>query len=79
MMSSISMRNKIYLLGGLGRIITSSWLYTIHDADTGTDPSTDILEYDAVEEGWVKVGDTKELRYRHASAVIDADYDALCA
>jgi len=61
--ATISVDNKIYIFGGhLGQ----------HIADT------DIIEYDPDQEAWNKIGELTRGRYRHATAIIEADPLMLC-
>ena len=39
---------------------------------------TDILEYDPDQEAWNKIGELTRGRYRHATAIIEADPLMLC-
>jgi len=63
--ATISMNNKIYIFGG--------------DEGATNRAITDILEYEAEQDTWNKIGDMKRGRYRHATAVIEADQATLCA
>eukprot|EP00090_Calanus_glacialis_P022683 TRINITY_DN34972_c0_g1_i1.p1 TRINITY_DN34972_c0_g1~~TRINITY_DN34972_c0_g1_i1.p1 ORF type:complete len:146 (+),score=23.41 TRINITY_DN34972_c0_g1_i1:65-439(+) len=59
---SVTMNNKLYILGGVG---------------SSGENLSDILEYDADLDIWEKVGDMQVARFGHAAAVIYADLD-LC-
>ena len=77
------MNNKIYIFGKflLSYDAINQYIINIAGGDEGAvnRDVKDIIEFDADEDAWKKIGEMNQGRYRHATAIIEANPEALCS
>ena len=80
--ATLSMNNKIYIFGEvlIPYDAINQHIINIAGGDEGAvnKDIKDIIEFDANEDTWKKIGEMNRGRYRHATAIIEADPEALC-
>ena len=76
------MNNKIYIFGEVLLTYDAVNWHTINitggDEDAVNRDIKDIIEFDADEDAWKKIGEMNQGRYRHATSIIEANPEVLC-